>query len=39
MNWGDRVGLEEGSAAVFGRYGQEMPATGTTRSDLASILA
>jgi hypothetical protein len=26
MNWGDRVGLEEGSAAVFGCYGQEMPA-------------
>ncbi|MDT5298344.1 MAG: hypothetical protein QOG79_1586 [Mycobacterium sp.] len=39
MNWGDRVGLEEGSAAVFGCYGQEMPATVTTRSDLASILA
>ena len=26
MNWGDRVGLEEGSPAVFGCYGQEMPA-------------
>ena len=26
MNWGDRVGLEEGAAAVFGCYGQEMPA-------------
>jgi hypothetical protein len=26
MNWGDRVAMEEGSAAVFGCYGQEMPA-------------
>jgi len=26
MNWGDRVALEEGSAAVFGCYGQQMPA-------------
>ncbi|KAA0087048.1 hypothetical protein CIW52_04080 [Mycolicibacterium sp. P9-64] len=26
MNWGDRVALEEGSAAVFGCYGQVMPA-------------
>jgi len=26
MNWGDRVGLEEGAPAVFGCYGQEMPA-------------
>jgi len=26
MNWGDRVGMEEGSAAVFGCYGQDMPA-------------
>jgi hypothetical protein len=25
MNWGDRVGLEEGSPAVFSCYGQEMP--------------
>jgi hypothetical protein len=39
MNWGDRVGLEEGSAAVFGCYGQEIPAPVTTRSELASILA
>jgi hypothetical protein len=26
QNWGDRVGMEQGSAAVFGCYGQEMPA-------------
>jgi hypothetical protein len=26
MNWGDRVGMEEGSAAQFGCYGQAMPA-------------
>jgi hypothetical protein len=25
QNWGDRVGMEQGSAAVFGCYGQEMP--------------
>jgi hypothetical protein len=24
QNWGDRVGMEQGSAAVFGCYGQEM---------------
>jgi hypothetical protein len=26
QNWGDRVGMEQGSAAVFGCYGQGMPA-------------
>ena len=26
MNWGDRVAMEEGSAAEFGCYGQNMPA-------------